>query len=335
MASVVGSGILTDEEVALYLVRVGVSLTRPSLPATLETLKTLQRAQYFAIPFETLSIHYDDDEGRDRNGVANGDLYANGASMTKYGRAIAEKRPQAHSTPPISPALPRIFHKLVSQRRGGYCIEGNTLMLGVLRNLGFRVRPVLARAYRDGVWHGLTHMVLLVQLPVGDGPVTDSDVYMVDVGYGYRGPVVPLALSGGAECDDSQGSNRITVWTDATTFPGMDDGFAAPGQWGVPPLYILEWKSNKNDRWLPMYAFYTTPITRTDIELSNWYSCTHPSAHWVNNCTVKQQTTTGAHIYNNGKVHSYNAAGELTLECELLDHTDRHHLFNHQFGLSL
>src|SRR4051812_2008631 len=41
--------------------------------------------------------------------------------------------------------LASVSRKLVHDQRGGYCFEQNTLFAGVLRALGFVVRPLIAR----------------------------------------------------------------------------------------------------------------------------------------------------------------------------------------------
>src|SRR4051794_21946874 len=46
---------------------------------------------------------------------------------------------------PIDLEPSAIERKLVGDRRGGYCFEQNTLMLAVLGQLGFAVRPISAR----------------------------------------------------------------------------------------------------------------------------------------------------------------------------------------------
>ena len=43
----------------------------------------------------------------------------------------------------LDPAV--VEHKLLRERRGGYCFEQNTLLLHVLEALGFSVKPIGAR----------------------------------------------------------------------------------------------------------------------------------------------------------------------------------------------
>ncbi len=71
------------------------------------------------------------------------------------------------------------FDKLVTRRRGGFCFEQNPLFEGMLRAIGYRVRPLAARVLWNMPPGSITprsHMMLLVTL--AEGPV------IVDVGFG-------------------------------------------------------------------------------------------------------------------------------------------------------
>src|SRR5215207_9409581 len=109
-----------------------------TLNPTPETLIALQRAHLFAIPYENLDIH--------RGGT-------------------------------LSLDMETIFDKLVTQRRGGWCYEMNSLLAWALRELGFDVTllssDVVNEMMGDGA--GGDHLVLLVKL---DRP------YLADVGFG-------------------------------------------------------------------------------------------------------------------------------------------------------
>ena len=87
--------------------------------------------------------------------------------------------PLARRVPPLD--LASVQRKLVTQRRGGYCYEQNTLFQGALLALGFQVTGLMARVRRGVPPHIMTprsHMLLLVDLP--EGP------HLADVGYGAR-----------------------------------------------------------------------------------------------------------------------------------------------------
>lgn len=89
-------------DVEAYLERINY---RDSLSPTAETLKQLQLAHLFAVPFENLSIH---------------------------------------SREPIVLNDQALFEKIVRRRRGGFCYELNGLFSGLLRDVGFEVTMLSA-----------------------------------------------------------------------------------------------------------------------------------------------------------------------------------------------
>ena len=116
------------------------------LPPTAVTLRRLHHAHMRAVPFENLDIH--------------------------WGRPIVLEEA-------------RFFEKLVTQYRGGFCYEQNSLFAAVLRELGFTVDLLEARVgektWEDGLpWD---HMTLLVTL---------KERWLVDVGFGdgFREPLL-------------------------------------------------------------------------------------------------------------------------------------------------
>lgn len=98
-----------------------------SLERTPETLRALQLAHLFAVPFENLSIH---------------------------------------SNEPIVLNEDALFTKIVNDRRGGFCYECNGLFAGLLRALGFDVKMLAAGVGRaDGTFGPqFDHMTLMVTL---------------------------------------------------------------------------------------------------------------------------------------------------------------------------
>src|SRR5687767_4725993 len=79
-----------------------------------------------------------------------------------------------------------LIRKLLLRRRGGYCFEQNGLFLRALTELGFKVRPNMARVHRNRpAPGGRTHQINLVEL--------DGATWVCDVGFGgsaYREPLM-------------------------------------------------------------------------------------------------------------------------------------------------
>lgn len=112
----------------------------PTTPSW-ETLCDLQTAHLLAVPFENLDIH--------------------------LGRRIALD-------------LPRIFQKVVVNRRGGFCYELNGLFSWLLIELGFDLSLISAQVYsEDKARFGIPydHLALAVTL--------DGTAWLADVGFGH------------------------------------------------------------------------------------------------------------------------------------------------------
>ncbi len=155
---------------------------------------------------------------------------------------------------PINLDLPSLQGKLVQRRRGGYCHEQNSLLLAVLRQLGFSVTGLIGRVrwgVPPDVVTGRGHMVLRVDLP--EGP------YLTDVGFGSRTLTAPLALVPGLEQATSHEVFRVS----------RDGG-----------EFVLE--TQHDGAWLPVYRFDEVEQFPVDYETANWYSSTHPRALFTN-----------------------------------------------------
>ena len=114
---------MVSEKTQRYLERINY---QGDLTPSAETLKQLQVAHLHSVPFENLSIHYD--------------------------QAIILTEEQ-------------LFEKVVGRRRGGFCYELNGLFALLLRDLGFRVEKIAAEVYSDGSFSApFDHMALLVEL---------------------------------------------------------------------------------------------------------------------------------------------------------------------------
>jgi len=92
---------------------------------TVKTLKALQHAQFYTIPFENFDV--------------------------QLGRGISLE-PEA------------IIEKLVHKRRGGYCFELNGLFLMALKSIGFDARALLARTHVAGTPSGRGHQIELIKI---------------------------------------------------------------------------------------------------------------------------------------------------------------------------
>jgi N-hydroxyarylamine O-acetyltransferase len=144
--------------------------------------------------------------------------------------------------------------KLVARRRGGYCFEHNLLLASALESLGGRtVEPMLARVRMgpEGTPRALNHLLLRV---------TDRDgsSWLADVGFGGGGLLDPLPFGAGAQSEQSGWTYRLST-----------DG----------PELVLQ--TLQDGAWSDMYGFEPEAVPLVDVEVSNWYTATHPESPFV------------------------------------------------------
>ena len=170
---------------------------------------------------------------------------------------------------PIRLDLASIEAKLVQGGRGGYCFEQNKLLALALQALGFPVQLLAARVrYRYRTLLPRTHMVLLVQ--------ADDRNWLVDVGFGAQGLLLPVALVAGAEA-------RQYAWT----FRLVEE----------PGLWVMQ--SKRDSAWEDLYAFSLEPQQMIDYEMANYYTSTHPDSRFVHTPTAQRMTTEVRYILRN------------------------------------
>ena len=167
--------------------------------------------------------------------------------------AIPFENFDSYSGTPVSLDPRHLEEKLVARARGGYCFEHNLVLWAALRSMGIdEVSPLLARVRRGvaGAPRPLDHMVLRVEMD--DGP------WLADVGFGAGGMLDPIPLQPGPEHDQSGWRYRL-----------VEDG----------PEYVLE--AFEDGEWKEEFGFVPDPVPMVDIEVSNWFTCTHPQSPFV------------------------------------------------------
>jgi N-hydroxyarylamine O-acetyltransferase len=92
-------------------------------------------------------------------------------------------------------------HKVVEQRRGGFCYELNGAFAALLRSLGFRVTLLSARVARDQGGEGpeFDRLTLWVDL---------EEPWLADVGFG-ESFLEPLRMEPGSQQVDPEGTFRL------------------------------------------------------------------------------------------------------------------------------
>jgi N-hydroxyarylamine O-acetyltransferase len=180
-----------------------------------------------------------------------------GAGLAELHRAHVTSIPfenlESHAGVPVSLELDDVERKLVADRRGGYCFEHNLLVAAALEARGVRVEPMLARVRLGrppGIPRPRTHLVHRVH--------ADGEVWLADVGFGHGTLLEPIPFGPGAEHEQSGWRFRLV-------------------QEGAE--HVLQ--SADAAGWSDVYGFVPEPVPFTDIQMSNWFTCTHPSSPFV------------------------------------------------------
>lgn len=167
---------------------------------------------------------------------------------------------------PVSLEADAIARKLVDGRRGGYCFEHNLLFKRALEELGARVEPILARV-RNGQPASsvgpLTHLLLRVDY--------EGRLWHVDVGFGQGTLLEPIPFGPGGPHEQSGWRYRVS----------------REGE-----LLVLQTETDEG--WRDLYAFRPEPAPEIDIEVSNWFTCTHPQSRFVTRLLVTEHAADGS-----------------------------------------
>jgi N-hydroxyarylamine O-acetyltransferase len=166
---------------------------------------------------------------------------------------------------PVSLALEDLQRKLVDNRRGGYCFEMNLLLKAALESLGADVEMLLARVRRGSdpaTVRPRTHLVLRVRSDGGD--------WHADVGFGLGSLLAPIPFGPGGPHDQAGWRYRV-----------VEDG----------PELVLQLQDG--DAWRDLYGFVSEPVPIVDVEVSNWFTSTHPRSPFVTGLIVSTQQRDG------------------------------------------
>lgn len=148
-----------------------------------------------------------------------------------------------------------LYERIVIKRRGGYCFEQNGLLFEILEELGFSPKLYLGRVIHNKDTHpGLTHRMSMIEY--------DDQPYVLDVGFGFLGPSLPIPMSG-VECNDGR-TFRIAE--------------RSPGEYHMQVV--------KEGEYYSLYRFELARYGQADCELGHFFSHCHPEANFVNHLVV-------------------------------------------------
>jgi len=167
----------------------------------------------------------------------------------------------------------QIEDKFLNHGRGGYCFEQNNYLFYVLRELGFQLKPVLARVrwgVPEGVHVGLLHLVLIVYL--------DGVKYLVDGCFGTSATVVPLQI-------EYEGHQKSPIDT-RRIVKKSDDIYLHQAQ-----------KYGCDDEWIDIYTFKEVEATPYDCEVGNFFTSLSPESIFVKGIIVTKILKVGEDEY--------------------------------------
>lgn len=163
----------------------------------------------------------------------------------------------------ISVGMADIEAKLIGARRGGYCFEQNTLMLQVMRQLGYRAQPISARVtYRKPTTPRPTRTHIFSRVSLEDGD------WFVDVGIGVVSPTCALRMELDTVQETPLESRRIVARGDWEGFERR-----SPGS-------LLVHQIEQDGKWVDACEFTLEEMHGIDRELGNWYTSAHPDSYF-------------------------------------------------------
>lgn len=179
---------------------------KEKLEPTIESLFKLQTAHLYSIPFENLDIH------------------------------IGTK---------IELDISKLFEKIITNGRGGFCYELNGLFYELLTSLDFNARMISAKVYSREKGYGkeFDHLALLVKI--------DQDEYLADVGFGEF-TMQPLKFELNTHQKDKNGIFVIDKYDDKTFRVNKIEGDK------VRPQYIFKETRRSLDDFINMCIFHQT-----------------------------------------------------------------------------
>jgi arylamine N-acetyltransferase len=270
-----------------------------SSEAQLEFLFSLSKQQILGVPFENLTLHY---------------------SWHKV----------------IDVNADHLFTKIVTEKRGGYCMENNSFFHTVLVSLGFEVYMVAARVFSPDAkrYGGITHCLNVVTI--------GGKSYAVDVGFGARTPTVPMELLDGKFFWRSD-SGQMRLRHDTI-----------PQYLSKQKVWIYEFRSNDSGEWIPQWCFIDHEVLPDDIRVMNMSPARSPSSFFTFKVVAVQFTSENedcsemetrdlknagcdidGSVFIDGNVMKYRKAGVVKMEKTFESDDERLEALRNYFGIEL
>ena len=235
--------------------------------ATLENLAVIQHAHRLSIPFENLDV--------------------------RLGRGISVEDDT-------------IFDKLVTQKRGGYCFEHNALLRWALREIGFDVRPLLARVWLFATeTPPKTHTLNLVTI--------NGEEWIADAGFGSS-YCPPMPLHEGACAKGSDGAEHRLI---------ID-----PNHGWMLQIKLAGQSEFKNE-----FSFTLDRVADLDLAMSNHWTASAPVSRFLHSVIANISTRDGMINLNNDMLKI--TTGDTHKEHRLPNEAALHNALREHFGIAM
>jgi N-hydroxyarylamine O-acetyltransferase len=182
-----------------------------------------------------------------------------------------------------------VEHKLVAQRRGGWCFEQNLLLGNALRELGFEVTDLAGRVVWGRAADAVvprTHRVLCVRV--------EGREWLVDVGFGGQTPTAPLDLHSLESQATPHEPFRLRALGNERVLESLVDG-----------------------DWVWLYRFDSQPQLHVDFEAANYQLVHDPASHFTQGLRAARVTRAGRDALRGLELVSHSRAG--ATQCRELD----------------
>ncbi|KAI1204701.1 cysteine proteinase [Annulohypoxylon truncatum] len=171
-----------------------------------------------------------------------------------------------------------LFNKIVPwpSRRGGYCMEVNSLFHVVLLSLGYDVYMAGARVYskETGRYGGFSHCVNIVTI--------DNKKYMVDVGFGANGPTFPVLLEDDQPQRHFLGSTTMIRLVNEPIPQAVDQS---------QKVWVYQQRIDPDPEWVPRFCFVNFEFLLEDIRGLNLNPWKSPTSWFTQKVIVSRFTT--------------------------------------------
>jgi N-hydroxyarylamine O-acetyltransferase len=174
-----------------------------------------------------------------------------------------------------------VSRKFLDKSRGGYCFEQNLLFTEILKEIGFKVRPLGARVLWNQTYDLISrrsHMLEIVTV--------GTEEYLCDVGFGGLTLPTPIKFLTGVEQKTTHENYRISPLENDLKLEAMVEG-----------------------GWKTLYRFDLTLHYPVDYEVANFYLYTHPESIFRNKLIASKLVSDGRYSFLNNQLSFYPLNG--------------------------